>query len=38
MTRQTTARIPDELAADAEAVARVRGTSINALRRCFRTR
>ncbi len=31
MTRQTTVRIPDELADQAEAVARVRGTSVNAL-------
>ncbi|TWP32743.1 hypothetical protein [Leekyejoonella antrihumi] len=31
MTRQTTVRIPEELADQAEAVARVRGTSVNAL-------
>lgn len=31
MTKQTTVRLPDELAAEAEAVARVKGTSINAL-------
>ena len=31
MTRQTTVRIPDELADQAEAVARVRGISINTL-------
>jgi len=31
MTRQTTVRIPDELADQAEAVARVRGVSVNAL-------
>lgn len=31
MTKQTTVRVPDELAAEAEAVARVKGTSINAL-------
>jgi predicted transcriptional regulator len=31
MTKQTTVRIPDDLAAQAEAVARVRGTSVNAL-------
>ena len=31
MTRQTTVRLPDELADQAEAVARVRGTSLNAL-------
>jgi predicted transcriptional regulator len=31
MTRQTTVRIPDELANQAEAVARVRGVSMNAL-------
>lgn len=31
MAKQTTVRLPDELAATAEAVARVRGTSINAL-------
>lgn len=29
MTKQTTVRLPDELADEAEAVARVRGTSIN---------
>jgi predicted transcriptional regulator len=31
MTRQSTVRLPDELADQAEAVARVRGTSANAL-------
>jgi len=31
MTRQTTVRLPDDLADKAEAVARVRGTSVNAL-------
>jgi hypothetical protein len=31
MTRQTTVRLPDELADQAEAVARVKGTSVNAL-------
>lgn len=31
MTKQTTVRLPDELAAEAEAVARVRGTSLNNL-------
>ena len=31
MTKQTTVRLPDELADQAEAVARVRGTSVNAL-------
>ena len=31
MTKQTTVRQPDELADEAEAVARVRGTSVNAL-------
>jgi predicted transcriptional regulator len=31
MTKQTTVRLPDELADDAEAVARVEGTSVNAL-------
>jgi predicted transcriptional regulator len=31
MTRQTTVRLPDELADQADAVARVRGTSLNAL-------
>jgi hypothetical protein len=30
-SRQTTVRLPEELADQAEAVARVRGTSINAL-------
>jgi len=30
-SRQTTVRLPAELAAEAEAVARVRGTSVNAL-------
>jgi len=31
MPRQTTVRLPDDLADQAEAVARVRGTSVNAL-------
>lgn len=31
MTKQTTVRLPDDVAKDAEAVARVRGTSVNAL-------
>jgi len=31
MTRQTTVRIPDELAEQAEAVARVRGVNMNTL-------
>ena len=31
MAKQTTVRLPDELADQAEAVARVRGTSVNAL-------
>lgn len=31
MTRQTTVRLPDQLADDAEAVARVRGGSLNQL-------
>ena len=31
MTRQTTVRLPQELADQAEAVARVRGTSVNSL-------
>jgi predicted transcriptional regulator len=31
MTKQTTVRLPDELADDAEAVARVRGGSVNQL-------
>jgi len=31
MARQTTVRLPEELADQAEAVARVRGTSVNAL-------
>lgn len=31
MTRQSTVRLPDELADQAEAVARVQGTSVNAL-------
>ncbi len=31
MTKQTTVRLPQELADQAEAVARVRGTSMNAL-------
>ena len=30
-SRQTTVRLPEELAAEAEAVARVQGTSVNAL-------
>lgn len=30
-TKQTTVRLPEELAEDAEAVARVKGTSVNAL-------
>ena len=30
-SRQTTVRLPEDLAADAEAVARVKGTSVNAL-------
>ena len=30
-SRQTTVRLPEELAAEAEAVARVQGTSLNAL-------
>lgn len=30
-SRQTTVRLPEDLAAEAEAVARVRGTSVNAL-------
>jgi predicted transcriptional regulator len=30
-TRQTTVRLPEELAAQAEVIARVRGTSLNAL-------
>jgi predicted transcriptional regulator len=29
MTKQTTVRLPDDLADDAEAVARVRGDSVN---------
>lgn len=29
MTKQTTVRLPDDLADDAEAVARVRGESVN---------
>jgi hypothetical protein len=29
-SRQTTVRLPEDLAADAEAVARVKGTSVNA--------
>jgi predicted transcriptional regulator len=31
MAKQTTVRLPEDLAEDAEAVARVRGTSVNAL-------
>ena len=31
MTRQTTVRLPEELADDAQTVARVKGTSVNAL-------
>jgi predicted transcriptional regulator len=31
VTKQTTVRLPDDLAADAEAVARVRGDSVNQL-------
>jgi hypothetical protein len=31
ITKQTTVRLPEDLANDAEAVARVKGTSINAL-------
>ena len=31
MTKQTTVRLPDDLAEDAEAIARVEGTSVNAL-------
>ena len=31
MAKQTTVRLPEDLAEDAEAVARVRGTSINQL-------
>jgi len=31
MTKQTTVRLPDDLADDAEAVARVRGDSVNRL-------
>ncbi len=31
MTKQTTVRLPEALAEDAEAVARVRGTSVNQL-------
>ena len=31
MAKQTTVRLPEELAGDAEAVARVKGTSVNAL-------
>lgn len=31
MTKQTTVRLPDELADEAEAVARVQGTSVNQL-------
>lgn len=31
MTKQTTVRLPEELANDVEAVARIKGTSVNAL-------
>ena len=31
MAKQTTVRLPEELAAEAEAVARVKGTSVNTL-------
>jgi predicted transcriptional regulator len=31
MAKQTTVRLPEQLAGQAEAVARVRGTSVNAL-------
>lgn len=31
MAKQTTVRLPEDLAEDAEAVARVKGTSVNAL-------
>ena len=31
MTKQTTVRLPDDLAEDAETVARIEGTSVNAL-------
>ena len=31
MIKQTTVRLPEDLAEEAEAVARVRGTSVNAL-------
>ena len=31
MTKQTTVRLPEDLADDAEAIARVTGTSVNAL-------
>ena len=31
MTKQTTVRLPEDLADEAEAVARVEGTSVNAL-------
>jgi hypothetical protein len=31
MAKQTTVRLPEELADDAEAVARINGTSLNAL-------
>jgi predicted transcriptional regulator len=31
MTKQTTVRLPDELADQVEAVARIKGTSVNAL-------
>ncbi len=31
MPKQTTVRLPEDLAGDAEAVARVKGTSLNAL-------
>ncbi len=31
VTKQTTVRLPDDLAEDAETVARIEGTSVNAL-------
>ena len=31
MTKQTTVRLPEELANEAEAIARVKGTSVNSL-------
>lgn len=31
MTKQTTVRLPEDLAEEAEAVARVKGTSVNAI-------